>query len=247
MSRTILVLGATSAVATAYCRRLAGEAASFILVARNPERLESIAADLQARGASKTVTVASDLADMFGCEDRFHDFCSRIGAPDQVVLAYGVLGDQSRAEADADETRRVIDVNFTSAALWLQIAAKHLPNDKPRWIIVIGSVAGDRGRRSNYVYGSAKAGLDAFSEGLAHRLHGTALRVLTVKPGFVDTPMTAHLHPSGPLWASPDVVAADIERAVRKGRRVVYTPWFWRWIMVIIRLVPRGIFYRTPL
>ena len=167
--------------------------------------------------------------------------------PDQVLIAYGMLGDQPAAEEDAEATRAIIDVNFTSAALWLQMAAKHLSRDRPRSIIVISSVAGDRGRRSNYVYGAAKAGLTAFAEGLAHRLYGTNLHVLNVKPGFVDTPMTAHLERGGPLWASPDQIAACIEQAVRRKQAVAYTPRFWWPIMTIIRLLPRPIFFRTKL
>jgi short-subunit dehydrogenase len=247
VSRTILVLGATSAIATAYCRRLAPAGARFVLVGRKLARLETLAADLTARGASATATVASDLADMEDVSRRFADFCGRLGMPDELFIAYGVLGDQDMAERDPAETRRMLDIGFVSVATWLQAAAAFLPRDKSRWLVVLGSVAGDRGRRSNYVYGSAKAGLDAFCEGLAHRLHGTNLRVLTVKPGFVDTPMTAGLDRSGPLWAKPDRVAADIERAILRGKRVLYTPWFWRPIMMIIRMVPRGLFYRTRL
>jgi NAD(P)-dependent dehydrogenase (short-subunit alcohol dehydrogenase family) len=247
MSETILILGATSAIALAYCRRLAGTGSAFVLVGRNGDRLSTIAADLKARGAADGVSVVSDLADMSSCEKRFLDFCGRLGMPDQVLIAYGTLGDQQAEEEDAIATRAAIDVNFTSAALWLQMAAKHLSRDRPRSIVVISSVAGDRGRRSNYVYGAAKAGLSAFAEGLAHRLYGTNLYVLNVKPGFVVTPMTAHLRRGGPLWASPDRVAACIEQAVRRRQVVTYTPPIWWPIMTVIRLLPRPIFFRTKL
>jgi NAD(P)-dependent dehydrogenase (short-subunit alcohol dehydrogenase family) len=247
VSETVLVLGATSAIAIAYCRLRANEGASFVLVGRRAERLETIAADLKARGAIEVVPVVSDCSNMDSCESRYLDFCRSLGPPDQVLLAYGMLGDQSAAENDAEQTRSIIDVNFTSAALWLQIAAKHLPRDKTRWIIVISSVAGDRGRRSNYVYGAAKAGLSAFAEGLSHRLHGTNLRVLTVKPGFVDTPMTAHLERSGPLWAKPEQIVAGIDRAMRGKRSLVYAPRFWWPIMTVIRLLPRPVLFRTKL
>lgn len=246
-SRTTLVLGATSAIALAFCRRRAAAGARFVLVARNAERLKVVAADLTARGATAAVGVTSDLADMEACEQRFLDFCSRMGWPDEVLFAYGILGHQDEAESEPEEVRRVIDVNFTSTAQWLQLAAKHLQGGKSRALIVIGSVAGDRGRCSNYAYGAAKAGLAAFAEGLAHRLHGTNVRVLTVKPGFVDTPMTAHLDRSGPLWAKPEQVAASIDRALTRRRRIVYTPWFWRPIMAVIRAAPRVVFYRTKL
>ena len=252
-AKTVLVLGATSAIASAFCRQRAAAGARFVLVGRQAGRLDAMAEDLKARGAAEVATVASDLSDMAGAEPRFADMLARLGAPDEMLLAYGVLGEQSAAQDSADETRRLIDVNFTSAALWLQLAAKlltapHLLEDgRPRTLVVIGSVAGDRGRRSNYVYGAAKAGLDAFAEGLAHRLHGTNVRVVTVKPGFVDTPMTAHLDRSGPLWAKPEAIAGAIDRAVGKGQRVVYAPWFWRPIMTAVRFAPRPLFYRTKL
>jgi decaprenylphospho-beta-D-erythro-pentofuranosid-2-ulose 2-reductase len=252
-SRTVLVLGATSAIATAFCRQRAAAGARFVLVGRQEARLAAIGDDLTARGASAIATLASDLGDMAQAETRFADMVSRLGPPDEVVLAYGVLGEQAAAQDSAEETRRIIDVNFTSAALWLQLAAKVLTapellaDKRQRTLVVIGSVAGDRGRQSNYVYGAAKAGLDAFAEGLAHRLHGTNLRVVTVKPGFVDTPMTAHLDRSGPLWAKPEAIAGAIDRAVAKGQRIVYAPWFWRPIMTAVRLAPRSLFYKTKL
>ena len=251
--RTVLVLGATSAIANAYARQRAATGGRLVLVGRHQERLAAIAADLTARGAAEVATVATDLADMAGAEARFADMMSRLGPPDEVVLAYGVLGEQSAAQDSAEETRRIIDVNFTSAALWLQLAAKvlteprHLADGRFRTLVVIGSVAGDRGRQSNYVYGAAKAGLDAFAEGLAHRLHRTNVNVVTGKPGFVDTPMTAHLDRSGPLWAQPEAIAGAIDRAVAKGQRIVYAPWFWRPIMTAVRFAPRPLFYKTKL
>ena len=245
--RCVLVLGATSAIASAFCRRRAGSGARFVLVARQAERLAAIAADLTARGATGVDTMVSDLADMNGAEARFAAMLDKAGLPDEVLLAYGVLGEQAAAQDSADETRRIIDINFTSAALWLQLAARHLLGDRPRTLVVIGSVAGDRGRQSNYVYGAAKAGLDAFAEGLAHRLHGTNLKVVTVKPGFVDSPMTAHLDRSGPLWAKPEAIAAAIDRAAGTGQRIVYAPWFWRPIMTAVRFAPRSLFYKTKL
>jgi short-subunit dehydrogenase len=247
VNQTVLVLGATSAIALAYCRRLAHAKTSFVLIGRRSDRLQTIAADLLARGAAEAVTAVSDLSDITSCERRFDDFCAVLGFPDQVLFAYGLLGDQAKAEEDPAETFRMIDVNFASAAVWLQIAAKRLPRDRPRTIIVIGSVAGERGRRSNYVYGAAKAGLAALTEGLAHRLYGTGLHVLLVKPGLVDTPMTAEFDKSGLLWTDPDTVAACIDRAVQKRRAVVYCPWYWAMIMAIIRFLPRPIFFRTKL
>ena len=246
--KTVLVLGATSAIASAFCRTRAAAGGRLVLVGRQESRLDAIAADLRARGAGEVACIATDLGDMADAETRFAGMVARLGPPDEVLLAYGVLGEQSAAQDSAEETRRIIDVNFTSAALWLQLAAKHLVADgRPRTLVVIGSVAGDRGRQSNYVYGAAKAGLDAFAEGLAHRLHRTAVKVVTVKPGFVDTPMTAHLDRSGPLWAKPEAIAGAIDRAVASGQRIVYAPWFWRPIMTAVRFAPRSLFYKTKL
>jgi decaprenylphospho-beta-D-erythro-pentofuranosid-2-ulose 2-reductase len=247
VSQTVLVLGGASAIAIAYCRRLARKGDAFVLVGRRGDRLATIAADLKARGAREAVLVVSDLSDMTACESRFLEFCGRLSMPDQVLIAYGMLGDQQQAEEHADATRQIIDVNFTSVVLWLQMAAKHLSRDRPRSIIVISSVAGDRGRRSNYVYGAAKAGLNTFVEGLAHRLYGTSLHVLTVKPGMVDTPMTAHLERGTLLWATPEQIAGGIERAMHRKQSIAYLPRFWWPIMTIIRLLPRRIFFRTKL
>ena len=141
----------------------------------------------------------------------------------------------------------VIDSNFTSAALWILALLKDRPEGHKLTIVGIGSVAGDRGRASNFIYGSAKAGFDRFLEGLAHKYDGSPVRIVRVKPGFVDTPMTAGIEKGGPLWAKPDQVAADIERAVEKGRRIVYTPWFWWPIMMIVRHLPWFVFRRLKI
>lgn len=247
MGETILVLGGTSAIAAAYCRLRAKESAHFVLVARDGVRLAAVACDLATAGAAGVETVVSDLADMDDAEARLLGLFAAAGPPDTVLLAYGRLGEQARAEDDADETRRILDTNLTSACLWLQLAARHLPRDRQRWIVALGSVAGDRGRRSNYVYGAAKAGLAAFAEGLGHRLHGTGIRVLTVKPGLTITPMTAHLDRSGPLWSTPETVAACIVRAMRRGRAVAYAPGWWWFVMAVVRVLPRPILRRTRL
>jgi len=172
---------------------------------------------------------------------------TRFGAIDEVVVAYGVLGEQAAAEQDLAQARVLIDNNFTSAALWVLALLKGRPENAPITIVGIGSVAGDKGRASNFIYGSAKAAFDRFLEGLQHKYDGSAVRIVRVKPGFVDTPMTAGIAKGGPLWATPDHVAADIARAVEKGRRVVYTPWFWWAIMMIIRHLPWFVFRRLKI
>jgi short-subunit dehydrogenase len=243
----VLILGATSAIAQAYARRRAAQGADFVLAGRRDDRLTAIAADLRACGAAAAETHVVDLAAIDAIEAQMRDIRARFGGPDEVVIAYGVLGQQADAERDLAQARALIDSNFTSAALWTLALLKDNPADHKLTVVGIGSVAGDRGRASNFIYGSAKAGFDRFLEGLAHKYDGSPVRVVRVKPGFVDTPMTAGIEKGGPLWVKPDQVAADIERAVEKGRRIVYTPWFWWPIMMIIRHLPWFVFRRLKI
>jgi short-subunit dehydrogenase len=243
----ILVLGATSAIAQAYARRRAALGCGFVLAGRREDRLGAIAADLLACGAQSAEPFVVDLAAMDGIDEAVKTLRAR-GAPDEIVIAYGVLGEQARAEADMALARSLIDTNFTSAALWTLALLKDQPAGRPLTLVGIGSVAGDRGRASNFIYGAAKAAFDRLLEGLAQKHAGTPVRIIRVKPGFVDTPMTAGIADrGGPLWATPDRVAADIERAVARGRRVVYTPWFWWPIMMIIRHLPWFVFRRLKI
>ncbi len=243
----ILIFGATSAIAQAVARRYAKRGARFFLVARNAERLATVAADLKARGAAEVETAAADLADLSRHASLVSQARTALGTFDRVLVAHGTLTDQKAAEADAAVMAREIGINFISAASLLTSIATVMEGQGKGAIAVIGSVAGDRGRQSNYVYGSAKAGLGAFVQGLRHRLARHGVNVTLVKPGFVDTPMTAGLAKGGPLWAQPAQVAADIEAAMERGAAMLYTPWFWRWIMLIIRSVPDAIFRRTRL
>jgi len=243
----VLILGATSAIAQAYARRRAAHGGDFVLAGRREERLTAIAADLRASGAASAETHVVDLAAIDGIETQTRDIRARLGEPDEVVIAYGVLGQQADAERDLAQARGLIESNFTSAALWILALLKDKPEAHKLAVVGIGSVAGDRGRASNFIYGSAKAGFDRFLEGLAHKYQGSPVRIIRVKPGFVDTPMTAGIGKGGPLWAEPDQVAADIARAVEKGRRIVYTPWFWRPIMMVIRHLPWFVFRRLKI
>jgi decaprenylphospho-beta-D-erythro-pentofuranosid-2-ulose 2-reductase len=242
MTSRIVILGATSAIAQAYARRRAAAGCSFTLAGRHADRLAAIAADLMACGASAADPFLVDAGAMEQIEKSVASLLER-GDPDEVVIAYGVLGEQL-AQDDLAKVRALIDINFTSAALWTLAFLKERAPAHPLTIVGIGSVAGDRGRASNFLYGSAKAGFDRFLEGLAQKYDGTPVRIVRVKPGFVDTPMTAHIAKGGPLWATPDQVAADIERGIAKGRRVIYTPWFWGMIMMIIRHLPWFVYKR---
>ena len=244
--RKIWILGGTSAIAQAYARRTAAAGAALVLVGRNQERLAANAADLAARGGEAAVEVQ----DLAGAVDRpavVGDLIRRHGCPDEIVIAYGILGDQERALNDLDHAGDVIGVNFVSVALWLLAIRARRDAARALTVVVVGSVAGDRGRATNFVYGSAKGGLERFVEGLQHAHAGTSLHVVLVKPGFVDPPLTAAVAKGGPLWASPDRVAREIERAVGRRAPVVYAPWFWRPIMLIIRLMPRFVFNRLKI
>jgi decaprenylphospho-beta-D-erythro-pentofuranosid-2-ulose 2-reductase len=244
--QTVVILGATSAIAQAYARRRAA-GNKFVLLARREDRLAAIAADLIARGAAVAQSVIIDLSAIGEIERTVESIHARFGPAQEIVVAYGTLGEQATLERDLAAARTALDVNFTSAALWLLAFLKRREAASPLTCVVIGSVAGDRGRRTNFIYGGAKGGLDIFVQGLAHAHAGTPVRFVMVKPGFVDTPMTAAFVKGGPLWSTPEHVAADIDRAVRRGARVVYTPWFWWPIMAVIRRLPWFVFQRLKI
>lgn len=246
----IVILGATSAIAEATARLYAQEGAAIALAGRDASRLERIAADLKARGAASASILATDLSLGDDIEPQLDGMVETLGGVDHVLLFYGVLGDQARAETDIAAASELLRVNFTSAALWSLAAAKRLEAQGHGSLVVVGSVAGDRGRQSNYVYGAAKAGLATLVQGIAHRFAlrgGKLLRAVVVKPGFVDTPMTDGIKKGGPLWAKPDAVAAIIRKAADRGGPIVYAPWFWRPILWIIRFFPAPLFHKLPL
>ncbi|CAN5605950.1 SDR family oxidoreductase [soil metagenome] len=246
MTKRVVILGALSAVAVAVARRYASQGARIAIVARREVDLASLAADLTARGAAGVHAAVLDLSAVDPGQ-ALPELIEAIGGLDVIVLAYGALTDQSRAETDLAYVAEQLNTNFTSAALWSMAAADVLSRQDSGVLVAIGSVAGDRGRQSNYVYGAAKAGLAVLVQGLAHRLAAGRARAVIVKPGFIDTPMTAHLDKGGPLWAKPEAIADVIVKAAEKSGPVVYAPWFWRFILLIIRLVPAPIFHRTKL
>lgn len=243
----IVIFGATSAIAQALARRYADEGAQFFLVGRNPERLAAVEADLGVRGAKPVATAVADLADAGAHAALVKRAHAALGAIDLVVVAHGTLPDQTACIQDADLALREIAGNFLSHASILTHVANVLEAQGHGTLVVLGSVAGDRGRRANYVYGSAKAGLGTFVEGLRHRLAARGVTVVLVKPGTVDTPMTAEFPKTGPLWSTPQRVADDIRAGIERGSAVVYTPWYWRWIMRTIRALPDAIFKRLSI
>ena len=245
--KNILIVGATSAIATACARQWATQGARFFLVARNDERLEQVAADLTARGAQFTASHQLDIDRLDQHASMLQRCASELGALDVVLVAPGTLPNQAACQTDPAVAVREFNTNAVSVIALLTPIANVLEAQKRGTLAVISSVAADRGRPSNYLYGSAKAALTAFCEGLNARLFKVGVHVLTIKPGFVATPMTAGLPLPGALVATPDRVAADIVRAIDKRKDVLYTPWFWSIIMLIIRSVPRLLFKRASL
>lgn len=242
----VVILGALSGMATEIARIYAARHARLGLLGFSAERLADLSADLRVRGADKIKMLAVDLSETDSCETIVGEFADEMGGIDVLIVTYGILGDQARARGDLRHAAQILTTNFTSAALWLLAAAKRM-NGRGT-IAVFCSVAGDRGRQSNYVYGSAKGGLAVFAQGMAHALAATGPRIIIVKPGFVLTPMTEGMRRSGPLWIGAKRAARIIVDAIdRKRGPVIYVPAFWRWIMLIIRLLPARIFHRTKL
>lgn len=243
----VLIFGATSAIAEATARCFATQSARFFLVARNSERLDAIAKDLVIRGAQAAEYEALDLAKF-----EQHEACVRkarefLGKIDVVLIAHGTLSDQSKCEHDAVEALREMELNFLSPVSLLTHLFDGLMQQRSGVVAVITSVAGDRGRASNYVYGSAKGGLSRFLEGYRNRLYSSGVSVLDIRPGFVDTPMT-HAFKKGALWAKPISIGRGIYKACLQRRNgVIYLPWFWKEIMCIIRSIPAFIFNRMKL
>ena len=198
------------------------------------------------RGAVRTATATLDVTD-FAAHAAVIDEAEReLGGLDLVLIAHGTLSNQDECEESVDALRREYDINALSVMALLTPIANRFAKQGFGDIAVISSVAGDRGRLSNYVYGSAKAAVTAFLSGLRQRLQKSGVNVLTIKPGFVDTPMTKDF-PKGALWAQPGDIAAGIVKAIDKRRSVVYLPWFWSLIMLVIRSVPEFVFKRVKL
>lgn len=245
--KRILIIGATSAIAIACARRWAEAGANFYLVGRNADRLEQVRQDLLARGSGPTVCHILDLNDFEGHEPMLESCIATLGGIDITLVAHGTLSDQAVCERSVEAMLREIGTNGLSVVALLTRLANLMEAQRNGTIAVISSVAGDRGRPSNYVYGTAKAMVTTFCEGLRARLFKAGVHVLTVKPGFVDTPMTAGLPLPRALVASAERVAKDIVKAVDARRDILYTPWFWGGIMSIIRAIPGFVFKRSSL
>lgn len=242
--RKVLIVGASSAIAEATARRFAADGDTLFLVGRHGVRLEQVADDLRTRGAARVDTFVMDADDIAAHEGMITAAEATLGTIDTVLIAYGTLPDQAVCQREVEAALAAWHTNAASPMALLTRLANRLEASGRGTLAVISSVAGDRGRKTNYVYGSAKAALTTFLEGLRHRLHASGVSVLTIKPGLVDTPMTAAFQ-KGPLWSTPERVGQDIHRAILRGREELYTPGFWRFVMLVIRNLPRALFKRT--
>jgi decaprenylphospho-beta-D-erythro-pentofuranosid-2-ulose 2-reductase len=241
---TVLILGASSDIGMALARAYAQAGYALVLAARNHPRLETDAEDLRLRHRGTVRVVEFDALDTAN-HGRFLDELGEL--PQVVVCVVGLLGDQAVAETDTQAADLIMRSNYNGPALVLNEAASRMQVRGSGQVIGVSSVGGDRGRASNYVYGSAKAGFTAFLSGLRNRLASTGVRVMTVKPGFVNTRMTAGMKLSKRLTAEPAEVATAVLRAQKAGRDVIYVRPIWRLIMLVIRSLPEPVFKRTKL
>jgi decaprenylphospho-beta-D-erythro-pentofuranosid-2-ulose 2-reductase len=249
MSENVLIIGATSGIARALVRCMAERGCQLLLAGRDMDELQRIRQDLKVCYEIDAGVMLFEATE-FDTHKKFFDDCQNHfdGKLHGVVVCHGYLPDQRNAEQDFSECRKSFNVNFLSAVSVMNVAANYMEKRKSGYLAAISSVAGDRGRQSNYIYGAGKAGLTAYLQGLRNRLYPAGVHVLTIKPGFVDTKMTAGLvDPDSPLVATPQRVAMDIDRAIRRRQNVVFSPWFWRLIMAVICSIPEWIFKRLKL
>lgn len=244
--KNILLIGATSAIAGRYARQEAAEGSALFIVGRSSDRLQSSASDLAVRGAGSVTLHVMDVLDFDTHGQMLEQAWRTLGRVDVALIAHGTLPDAGACMGDMAIAAREFGVNATATILLMERIGNRMLEQGSGTLAVISSVAGDRGRASNYLYGSAKAAVTAYASGLRQRMRGTGVNVLTIKPGFVDTPMTAGFR-KGPLWSSPDRIAAGIRRAIRRRRSVAYLPGFWRYIMLVITHIPESVFRRIGL
>lgn len=231
----VLIIGAKSDIAKAVARKYAANGYDLCLAARKANELKEFANDLSIRTQKKITCFELDILD-YTSHKKFYDALQE--KPVGVITAVGYLGDQKEAQRSFREAQKIVDTNYTGLVSLLNIIADDFEQRKIGFIVGISSVAGDRGRASNYVYGSAKAAFTTFLSGLRNRLHEAGVHVLTVKPGFVATKMTAGMDLPARLTAQPDEVAEDIYIAQQKGKDMLYTKWMWKWVMLVIRSIP---------
>ena len=241
---TVLIVGANSDIAKATARVYAKFGYDLILALRNKNEIEPFVNDLKIKHERQVETIELDILDYDSHTEIYTNLNSSV---DGVIVAVGYLGDQQKSQSDFEESKKIIDTNFTGVASLLNIVANDFEKRKTGFIVALSSVAGDRGRKKNYQYGAAKAGLTAYLSGLRNRLFDKGVNVLTVKPGFVLTKMTRDLDLPEKLTAQPKDIALAIYSAQQKGKDTLYYMKKWRLIMWIIRTIPEKIFKRLDL
>jgi len=244
--QNVVIVGALSTIARATARIYAERGDNLLLAARDEERLKAEADDLKVRGAADAIPFVMDATDEEAQDRLMAKAFKGMGGIDILLIAHGTLPDQRLCETDDGEALKALNVNALSPVMIATKAARGMEKAGSGTIAVISSVAGDRGRQSNYVYGAAKGMVSLFFQGLRNRLVKSGVHVLTIKPGFVDTAMTADIE-KGALWAKPEKVAGDIVKAIDNGKDVLYTPWFWRPIMGTIRTIPERVFKKMSM
>jgi len=237
--KQLLIIGATSDIALALANKYASSGYNLVLAARNVRALDSFAHSIRLTYKVNVEVYEFDVT-AFDSHESFYKNISH--KPDGVLVTVGYLGNQKKGEHDFDETLKIIETNYTGCVSILNIIANDMLKRKSGFIVGVSSVAGDRGRKENYLYGSAKSAFTQYLSGLRSRLAKEKITVLTVKPGFVKTKMTANLKLPSILTASTERVARDIYYAQQRGQTVVYTKWFWKYIMLVIKHIPESIF-----
>jgi decaprenylphospho-beta-D-erythro-pentofuranosid-2-ulose 2-reductase len=244
--KRILVLGATSGIAEACCRLWAERGDSLFLVARSPDKLAAVAADMTTRGASFVGSVVANLDDTAAHPELLAHAVNSLAGLDIAFLPLGILGDQALAERSFPHAEEILHTNFVAPVSLLTWLATYCAQRHAGTLAVVSSVAGDRGRKSNYVYGSSKAGLTAFVAGLRNRIDREGVRVITIKPGPVKTAMTEGMKGREKM-ADVEAVAAAIVKAIDAGQDTLYVPGIWRIIMAVIRAIPESLFKKLDL
>lgn len=245
--KNILIIGATSAIAQAFIERMAVSDNKLFLVARDKEKLSTIKNDLRIKQNTNIATFILDVNEHNNYNSMFNTAKSYLGKIDIILMAHGTLPDQKECEKKVETAIFEFRINALSTIALCLKAAKIFEEQNSGLLAVITSVSGDRGRQSNYIYGSAKGAVNIFLQGLRNRLTKYGVSVLTVKPGFVDTPMTAHL-PKNLLFSKPEAIAKGIVKAINKNKsKEIYLPGYWRIIMFIIKSIPGKIFNKLSL
>lgn len=239
----VLIIGATSAIAKATARIYAQQGCSLHLIARNEEQMGVLASDLAIRGAAAVSQSVLDLNKFAEHENILSAAFEELGSVDVALICHGSLPDQIKVETNFKQARKELNTNGLSVISLLSDLAPRFAEQGSGTIAVITSVAGDRGRQPNFVYGAAKSLVSTYLQGLRGKLLAHNVHVVDIRPGLVDSPMTAQF-PKGPLWSSPERVARIIVRSIRRGNHTVYAPGYWRFIMLVVRAIPDFVFKR---